>query len=336
MRILADLDASVTGAAAGTVLAVGNFDGFHRGHQAVVAQAAALARSLRAQTGVLTFEPHPRSFFRPEDPPFRLSPRDERRHLLQAFGIDLMVELPFDQTLSQTSAMAFLDRLICHQLQPSGLVIGYDYRFGKARAGDAALMEQYLVPRGIAVEVVSPVAVGVEGSAGAVYSSTLVRQALRDGQARRAAALLGHWWALNGVVQKGDQRGRTIGFPTANIPLGEALRPAFGVYAIRAVLTDGRVLNGVANIGRRPTFQTEEARVEAHLFDFAEDLYGQTVRVELVGFLRGERRFDGLDALKAQIALDAQNARAVLADPENARDRLLPPRLHQHSGEDQT
>lgn len=311
----------------GAVVALGNFDGFHRGHQYVVAKAAELAAQQKVAMGVVTFYPHPRSYFRPSDPPFLLTPRRERDHLLARFGVDIRVELPFDTALAQTSAEDFLERILVAGLKVKGVVAGYDYRFGRERAGDCQFLCERLAPRGIPVWVIDPVEVGVEGAAGEVYSSTLVRQALRDGTPRRAAALLGHWWAISGTVRKGDQRGRTIGFPTANVPLGATLRPAFGVYAVRAVLDDGDVLDGVANVGRRPTFAVEEALLEAHLFDFDGDLYDRPLRVELVGFVRGERRFDGLDALKAQIAQDARVARSILADPENARDRLILPRL---------
>lgn len=311
----------------GAAFALGNFDGFHRGHQQVVAQAARQARASDSSLGVICFEPHPRSYFRPDQPAFRLTPRQERRHLLDHFGVDIIVELAFDAALAGTRAADFVANILVDRLGAGHIVAGFDYRFGRGREGDMDLLQRLGVRHGFGVTQVEPVSVGIEGAAGEIYSSTLVRQALRNGQPRRAAALLGHWWSLSSQVKKGDQRGRTIGFPTANLGLGEALVPAFGVYAIRTALADGRVIDGVANLGRRPTFEVDTPLIEAHLFDFAEDIYDQEVRVLLIGFIRPERRFDGLDALKAQIAADCRTARLILADPENAPDRLILPHV---------
>lgn len=312
----------------GAVAALGNFDGLHRGHQAVLARAANSARIAGRPFAVLTFEPHPRRFFTPDAPPFRLTPRDERRNLMRAFGVDLLIEMPFDAALASTPADAFIEHYLCAAFGIAEVVVGYDYHFGKGRAGDAALLREKGSTLGYEVTVVDPFAwPGGDGADDVPVSSTQIRQALRAGEARRAADLLGHWWGISGVVIGGDKRGRTIGFPTANIQLSETLQPAYGVYAARALLDDGQVCDAVANLGRRPTFDSGDILLETYLFDFEDDLYERDLRVELVGHLRGERKFDGLEALKAQITTDCDAARKILADPAHARALLRPPRL---------
>lgn len=316
-----------------SVAALGNFDGFHRGHQAIVGEAGRIARDSSRRLAVFTTEPHPRSFFSGDGDRFRLTPFRERAHLLENFGVDLMFVLPFDKALSETGAETFISDILARDLGISHAVIGYDYRFGQGRGGDTALLRDVGKKCGIGVSVVEPVSVGVEGAAGEIYSSTLVRDALRAGGARRAAALLGHWWTVNGRVIEGDKRGRTIGFPTANMTLQESLVPAHGVYAVRVTLEGrpaGEPLEGVANVGRRPTFGDAGILLEVHLFDFDEDIYGQHQAVELVGFIRRERKFDGIDTLKEQIAKDCKVAKGILADPENARSRFDPPTLDRY------
>jgi riboflavin kinase/FMN adenylyltransferase len=216
-------------------------------------------------------------------------------------------------------------------LDTKHVFVGYDYRFGKQRGGGTDVLAWMGEMEGFGLSVIKPVTVGLEGYAGEVYSSTLVRQALQAGEARKAAALLGHWWSINGRVTGGDKRGRTIGFPTANVELGESLQPKLGVYAVR-VHVDGQdgVIGGVANIGRRPTFDKRDVLLEVHLFDFDGDLYDRHLRVELVAFLRAEQKFDGIDALKSQINKDCRVAKIVLAEPENSRDRLEPPTLERY------
>lgn len=316
-----------------SVAALGNFDGFHRGHQAIVGEAGRLARASGRPLAVFTTEPHPRSFFSDNGDRFRLTPFRERARLLESFGVDLLFVMPFDTALSQTGAETFISRILAQDLGITHAVIGYDYRFGQGRGGDAALLREVGKGCGIGVSVVEPISVGVEGAAGEIYSSTLVRDALRTGGARRAAALLGHWWIVNGRVIEGDKRGRTIGFPTANMTLRESLVPAHGVYAVRVALNgdpEGEVRAGVANVGRRPTFGAAGVLLEVHIFDFDEDIYGQHQSVELVGFIRRERKFDGIDALKEQIGKDCKVARGILADPENARSRFDPPTLDRY------
>lgn len=314
-----------------SVAALGNFDGFHRGHQAVVGEAGRIARAEGKKLAVFTTEPHPRSFFSNEGDRFRLTPFRQRANLLESFGVDLLFVMPFDAALAATEAALFVTDILARDLGISHAVIGYDYRFGKGRLGDAELLRETGKKCGIGVSVVEPISVGVEGAAGEVYSSTLVRDALRRGEARRAAALLGHWWTVNGRVIEGDKRGRTIGFPTANMTLQESLVPAHGVYAVRVKLEDSaEVLVGVANVGRRPTFSDAGVLLEVHLFDFDKDIYGQHQSVELVGFIRRERKFDGIDSLKEQIAKDCKVAHGILADPENARSRFEPPTLDRY------
>lgn len=317
----------------GSVAALGNFDGFHRGHQAVVGEAGRIARGKSRPLAVFTTEPHPRSFFSGDGDRFRLTPFRQRANLFESFGVDLLFVLPFDRALSEMEAGTFVSDILARELGVAHAVIGYDYRFGKGRHGDAALLREAGKDCGIAVSVVEPISVGVEGAAGEIYSSTLVRDALRAGAARRAAALLGHWWTVNGRIIEGDKRGRTIGFPTANMTLQESLVPAHGVYAVRVALEGrpgGEMLEGVANVGRRPTFGSAGVLLEVHFFDFDEDIYGRHQGVELVGFIRRERKFDGIDSLKEQIAKDCKVAKRILADPENARSRFNPPTLEHY------
>ncbi|HYD67285.1 bifunctional riboflavin kinase/FAD synthetase [Azospirillum sp.] len=304
--------------ARGAVLALGNFDGVHRGHQAVIGQAQRIARDLGAPTGVLSFEPHPRSLFRPGDPPFRLSPfRVKARHV-EALGVDLMVVCHFDDRFLHKSAEDFVEEDLVRGLGIRHAVCGADFLFGHRRAGDVALLERLGARHGFGVTAVGPVA----DPQGGVYSSTRVRDALLAGNPREAAHVLGRAWEIEGRVEHGDKRGRTIGFPTANLELGEYLRPAFGVYAVRAGVDHGPATvwhDGVANLGRRPTVGGLAERLEVHLFDFAGDLYGQHLRVQLIEFVRPERKFSGLEELKAQIGLDADAARLALSRPAAAR-----------------
>lgn len=291
---------------AGATVALGNFDGVHRGHAHLLRSAHAAGP--RGALMVLTFEPHPREFFRPQDAPFRLTLSAEREAALGALGVGHVLELPFDAGLAALPASDFADALL-RRLAPAHIACGADFAFGHRRGGDAAFLAGCAERAGVGVSIVAPL-----GDAQGPISSTRIRRLLQDGYPERAADLLGRDWAVRGTVGHGDARGRTIGFPTANVPLGRHLEPARGVYAVRVGLADGRLLPGVANIGRRPTIgEGAESRVEAHLFDFDGDLYDQEISVTLVRFLRDERRFPGLDALVAQIAADAAEARALLA-----------------------
>ncbi len=293
-------------AARGATVALGNFDGVHRGHAHLIRSAHA-ARPDRA-LAVLTFEPHPRRVFRPDDPPFRLTLAGERAAALAGLGVAILYQLPFDRAFSELSAEAFVGEVLHRGLGAAHLACGPDFAFGHRRAGDVGFLATAAERLGIGLTVVPPLA-----DAQGPLSSTRIRRALQDGYPERANAELGRAWSIAGVVAEGDRRGRTIGFPTANVALGEHLEPARGVYAVRVRLGDGSAKRGVANIGRRPTVASgAESRLEAHLFDFEGDLYGQAIAVELHRFLRSERKFESLEALRAQIAVDAAEAKGVL------------------------
>ena len=305
-------------AAKGAVVAIGNFDGVHRGHQAIIAEARRLARAAGAPSAVLTFEPHPRSFFRPELPPFRLTPFRIKARLIEALGVDALIVLAFDEALSALPAEAFVGTVLVDGLGLRHAVIGDNFAFGHKRGGTAALLERLGRTHGFAVSCLTRV-----GDGGAVYSSTAVRQALVAGDARAAASLLGRSWEIEGRVLHGDKRGRTLGMPTANLALEGYLEPARGVYAIRAGLDLGQEVawhDGVANLGVRPMFASARPLLEAHLFDFARDIYGRHLRVALVERLRPEMMFDGIPALVAQMAEDGRRARALLASAVLARE----------------
>lgn len=300
--------------AAGAVVAAGNFDGVHEGHRAVIGAAVEAARAAGAPTGVLTFEPHPRSWFRPEQPPFRLTPLRSKVRQLEALGLDLLYVLPFDEEMAGRTAEAFVEEILIDGLGVSRVVVGYDFAFGRDRGGSVATLEAYREAGRIGLTIVP----AVDDATGASYSSTRIRQALRDGDPAAAAALLGRDWEIEGHVLPGDRRGRTIGFPTANLDVSDYLRPRYGVYAVLIALDEpgGRApvwLPAVANLGIRPTVGGDKLLLEVNIFDFDSDIYGRLARVRLVDYVRPETKFDGLDALKAQIAKDAAAARRIIA-----------------------
>ncbi len=290
----------------GGAVALGNFDGVHRGHQALLARTAEQAKALGAPVVVLTFEPHPRRFFVPDTGPFRLTLPPAKLRLLEQYGVQAVLAQHFDPTFADLSPEAFIDDVLLKGLGARHVVCGYDFTFGARRGGNVERLREAGKEKGFGVTVLDPVT-----HEGEIYSSTRIREALRAGWITEAADLLGHPWEIEGTVELGDQRGRTIGFPTANVALGEHLRPRFGVYAVRA-LVDGQWLAAVANLGRRPTFGKLQENFEVNLFDFSGDLYGKTLRVELVDFIRPEMKFSGLDQLKAQIAADGETARQLL------------------------
>ncbi|WP_119679159.1 bifunctional riboflavin kinase/FAD synthetase [Indioceanicola profundi] len=295
----------------GSCVALGNFDGVHRGHRAVIATAQRIAAEIGAPSAVLTFEPHPRSVFRPDDPPFRLTPFRIKARLLEALGLDMLFVQHFDAAFSSLTAQQFVEQVLVRDLGARHVVAGYDFVFGHKRGGDIAYLREIGARHGFGVTEVVP----VQDDAGAVFSSTRVRQALAEGRPDEAAAILGHPFEIEGRVEHGDKRGRTIGFPTANVELGEYQRPKSGVYAVLAGIDQGGETvwhKGVANLGRRPTVGGLVERLEVHLFDFGGDLYGRHLRVQLHHFLRPEMRFDSFDQLKSQIAADAERARAAL------------------------
>ena len=294
---------------------MGNFDGLHQGHAALIRDAERRARAEGRPAAVLTFEPHPRSAFMPEAEPFRLTPLRVKEREIARLGADLLFVQHFDLAFAKKSAELFVDELLLGAIGLAHIVVGHDCTFGNRRRGTPEMLRLAGERHGFGVSVLEP----VRGTDDAVYSSTHIRELLKSGKPREAASQLGRWWEIDGRVTTGDRRGRVIGFPTANLGLGEYLRPAFGVYAV-LVSGDGaddplagRTVGGVANIGLRPTVGGAEPRLEAHLFGVDSDLYGRHLRVSLIDFIRPERRFAGLDALKAQIAEDAERAQALLA-----------------------
>ena len=305
--IVLDGTESVPPAARGAALAIGNFDGVHRGHQALLQAASNAAKALGAPAGVILFEPHPREFFQPDKPHFRLTSLERKLELLEAFGLDVAVVLTFDAKLAGLPAQDFIDQILVKALGARHVVIGYDFRFGKARAGDPDTMRLAGTAQGFGVTVVAQVA-----EAGEVFSSNAIRAELAQGDVAGAAQMLGHWWRLSGTVIGGFKRGAGLGFPTANIALAPGTALAHGIYAVR-VHHGGEVHAGAAYLGTRPTFDDGAPMLEVFLLDFHGDLYGRAMAVEFIDFLRGDRRFDSIEALKAQMARDCDRAREVLA-----------------------
>jgi len=294
----------------GAVVPLGNFDGVHRGHQVLIGQAADFATALEAPVVALTFEPHPRTFFVKDTAPFRLTSPAAKTRLLARYGVQAVLAQRFDPDFAAVAAEDFVDGILVAGLRARHVVCGYDFTFGARRSGNVDLLQRMGADRGFAVTVVPPVM-----REGEIYSSTRIREALRAGMVREAADLLGHPWEIEGVVEEGDKRGRTIGFPTANVRLGEYLRPRFGVYAVRAAVEENGEWvwhDAVANLGRRPTFGKLQENFEVHVLGFDGDLYGRTMRVALVDFIRPEMKFAGLEALKSQIAADRETAREIL------------------------
>lgn len=301
------LPAEVKGAA----VAVGNFDGVHIGHREVIAAAGRIARAQGRPWAVLTLEPHPRALFHPDGPPFRLTPAAVKARLIEAFGVDALVIVPFDPAFARLSARGFVETVMVNGLVAHHVVCGHDFAFGHGRKGNPELLLWLGDEFGFGFTCVSE----VRDADGEPYSSTRIRAALRDGDLATAGHLLGRPFEIEGTVIAGDRRGRAIGFPTANIALGEYVCPAAGVYAVRAGLAEGAApewRDGVANIGRRPTFGGGDVLLEVHLLDTALELYDRPLRVQLIARLRAERRFDGIEALRQQIALDVEAARQVL------------------------
>ena len=308
-RNLADLPAEAQGA----VLAIGNFDGVHIGHQQVIGDARALAEAKNAPLGVMLFDPHPQQFFAPDAPPFRLTRLVTRAALLADLGVDFTLALPFDAAMAACEAEDFIADILVGKLDVAAVCVGYDFCFGKGRKGNFAMLRD--VGGEMGFETFATEAV-LQPDSTNPFSSSAIRNFLRDGEPEKAAALMGHAFAIEAEVQTGDRRGHTIGFATANMPLDDYVLPKFGVYAVRADILDGdfagQALRGVANLGLRPTVGTDKPRLESHFFDFDSDLYGANLRVSLLHFIRPEQKFDGLDALKAQIAKDSDKAREML------------------------
>jgi len=296
----------------GGVVALGNFDGVHLGHQQVIGTAQEIARQRGLPCGVMTFEPHPRSVFKPDQPAFRLTPFRIKARLIEQMGLDFLVMQHFDHAFAAHSAEEFIEDALLGGLGAAHVVVGYDYVFGHDRKGDGQLLQTAGEAKGFGVTRLQ----AVTAEDGEAYSSTRVREYLVTAQPDQAARLLGRDWEIEGRVEHGDARGRLMGFPTANVEMADYQRPANGVYAVFAGIDTGTKTEwrpGVANFGRRPTFGKDSRLLEVHLFDFDGDLYGRHLRVALVAFLRPEHSFDGMDSLKAQIAQDCQKARTLLA-----------------------
>lgn len=296
--------------AKGHVIAIGNFDGVHLGHRALIQQAKDLARKQGTLCGVLTFEPHPRKLFRPDEPPFRITPPALKHKLLSAMGVDFIVSLTFDWDFASQSAQAFVDRVLQDGLAPSQVVIGHDFHFGQLRKGNS----QTILNAGIPVTCVAPE--GFEG--GHKYSSSDIRSALRAGDVKTANAILGWEWEISGTIVRGDRRGHALGFPTANVGMGESLHPAYGVYATWVQIEgEPQWRMAATNIGIRPMFEVEQGQIEAYIMNFEDtDLYGRVLRVRPVERLRGEAKFSSLDALVEQIHKDCAQVREVLSAPK--------------------
>ena len=302
--------ARVEGALARPVVCIGNFDGVHRGHKALIARARALADRLGRPCAALTFEPHPSDFFAGRAVIFRLTPEREKALALKRLGLDGAIVLSFDAALAGLPAEAFVDDILIGRLGVAGVVAGYDFHFGAKRAGTPAFLAAQGAAKGFQVEIVEKIHADADGSLDAV-SSTLIRKALEEGDVARANALLGHPFTVAGVVEHGKKLGRTLGFPTANIRLDPSARLAHGVYAVRARWAGGAA-DGVASYGRRPTFDDGPALFETCLFDFSGDLYGAEIEIELIAFLRPELKFDSAEALVARMREDARQAKAAL------------------------
>ncbi|HEX2814318.1 MAG TPA: bifunctional riboflavin kinase/FAD synthetase [Sphingopyxis sp.] len=291
------------------VIALGNFDGFHLGHQAVVGRAVHHATDDARPCIVATFDPHPVRFFKPDVPPFRLTTLAQRQELFAAAGADAMLVLPFDATLAATTAEDFITELLLDRYGAAGVVTGADFVFGKGRGGNVVTLADHARRLGFFTEMVAPV-----DDAQEVVSSSRIRDALRSGDCATATRLLTRPFTVRNVVQHGDKNGRLLGFPTANLDMGQYLRPRYGIYAVTGRLPDGRMLKGAANLGIRPSFDPPKELLEPHFFDFAEDLYGQEIDVAFHAFIRPEAKFDSMDALMAQIAADCDAAKTLLAE----------------------
>ena len=296
----------------GAVVALGNFDGVHRGHLQVIGTARARARALQRPAAALTFEPHPRKFFRPNEPLFRLTDETNKLRLFAAAGLDGAVVMTFDAALASLTAEEFVSRVLVERLAVSGAVVGFNFHFGKGRTGSPGFLTAAGAQHGFAVEVVP-----VFTDRGRPVSSGPIREALVAGDVGTAAELLGHPWFVTATVIQGDKRGRALGFPTANLVLDPACRLRHGIYAVRVGI-DGKRHDGVASFGRRPMFATPAPLLEVFLFDFAGDLYGRSIDVAYIAWIREEKNFAGVDELVAQMTHDSAQARAALAAAPDA------------------
>ncbi|MEM9471899.1 MAG: bifunctional riboflavin kinase/FAD synthetase [Pseudomonadota bacterium] len=312
----------VTGALRGACVAIGNFDGLHLGHQALAATAIDIAKASGCPSGLVTFEPHPKSVFQPEQPVFRLTPPRLKAALARSFGVDFCAAIPFNRDLAAVEAEDFVERYLVRALGISHIVSGYDFHFGKGRRGSPSLLQELGAEFGFGVTIVEQV---TREDGTSPFSSSSVRAALHAGNIKQANAQLGYRWTVVGKVIKGDQRGRTIGFPTVNIMLDPGMEPCHGIYAVRVrdLSADRQeVLKGAAYFGWRPTFDTDRVFLEVFLLDFDGDLYGHELAVEFVDMIRPDRKFDDLDALGAQMTRDCDDIRKLLHEDTETDDDL--------------
>jgi riboflavin kinase/FMN adenylyltransferase len=296
----------------GAVVAIGNFDGVHRGHQALLETARRRALAAGSPFGVLTFEPHPRLFFRPEQPIFPLSPPPLKQRLLAATGADFLLTLDFNRALANLEPRQFVDQILVERLKASHVVMGYDFHFGHGRKGNPETMRRFGDELAFDVLTVDQV---TDDDGLAPFSSSAIRDDLRHGRIRNAAHALGYWWMMTGEVVRGDGRGRALGFPTANIPLAPGVEPLEGIYAVR-VAVGGSFHLGAAYIGSRPTFRSQGRFLEIFIFDFDHGIYGERVDTELRAFIRRDAKFDSSDKLVAQMRKDCEEALAQLRSIE--------------------
>ena len=296
---------------AGTSVAIGNFDGVHRGHQAVIDKAGFHATELGIPLSVITFDPHPRRFFSPDDPQFQLTPFPSKARCLEAMGVENLLLVNFDSETANLTKDEFVDDILIDGLRAKHVTVGNDFVFGVGRSGDVEYLRSRSRQKVFGLSVVDL----VKDTKEKVFSSTNIRKCLTGGLPEEAAQLLGRAWEIEGCVIKGDQRGRTIGFPTANISLEHYIVPALGVYAVWAGVQEANEIvwhMGCANIGRRPTFDKTDTNCEVYIFDFSDDIYGKLLRVLLVDYIRPEKKFDGISQIKEQIELDCHDARVLL------------------------
>jgi len=296
----------------GSIVALGNFDGFHLGHQAVVGRAIQRAFHERRPVIVATFDPHPVHYFKPDLPPFRLTTLDQRQRLFANAGADAMLIFEFGAALASMDAPQFIADVLAGQIGAAGVVTGDDFTFGKGRSGDVELLRKLGARYGVIAEAVAQVVIDGER-----VSSGRIREALIAGETGKATHLLSRDYSIEGVVKRGDARGRELGYPTANLTLGDYQRPKYGIYAVRVTLEDGSEHPGVASLGVRPTFEPPQELLEAHLFGFGGDLYGRKIAVALHAFIRDEKKFESLDELVAEMREDEAAARSLLAQGVN-------------------
>jgi len=309
----------------GSVIALGNFDGFHKGHQKVIGVAGRIASEMNTSLAVVSMEPHPRIFFNSGQKEFRLNSFQTKFNLLKKFGVDYFIALPFDKTLATMEAEDFVLDILIEKIGALHVVVGYDCCFGAGRRGGIKVLEWLSKEEQFGLTVVEKV---MEDDH--IYSSSNIRATLEAGDVRKVADRLGHWWHVEGQVCEGDQRGRTIGFPTANILLKGYKEPKYGVYAVRIIVEHGPskgTWEAIANVGRRPTFDKKDVLLESYIFDFDFDIYGQSIKVEFVDFIRSEQKFDGLESLKKQIKKDCLVAKTMLSKPENQQSFIPSPQL---------